>query len=239
MAHVGTATRLDELVDQRARPLRARGRATRARARGPGGARGTARARLLEVVGDGEVAAGGERRAPGRRGTRPASRASRRRARWTACARVSSTTPSRSRAARRRRGSSRRASWRSRTSARSTHRLRARATGSPPARSRSSSRSIGRLRVADAQMRSRKRSICDSGSGYVPKCSGGFCVAMTMNGCVELVRGVVDRDLAFAHRLEQRRLRARRGAVDLVGEDDVREDRAALELEHLAAPGCR
>ncbi len=34
-------------------------------------------------------------------------------------------------------------------------------------------------------------------------------------------RHAVDRDLALAHRLEQRRLRARRGAVDLVGEQHV------------------
>ena len=36
----------------------------------------------------------------------------------------------------------------------------------------------------------------------------------------------VDRDLALLHRLEQRRLRLRRRAVDLVGEHDVREHRA-------------
>jgi len=29
---------------------------------------------------------------------------------------------------------------------------------------------------------SKKRSSCDSGSGYVPACSCGFCVASTMNG---------------------------------------------------------
>src|SRR5262249_13834749 len=36
-------------------------------------------------------------------------------------------------------------------------------------------------------------------------------------------------------RLEQRGLRARRGAVDLVREDEVREDRARLEAEPVAA----
>ena len=30
--------------------------------------------------------------------------------------------------------------------------------------------------------RIRKRSSCDSGSGYVPWCSTGFCVAITMKG---------------------------------------------------------
>ena len=39
-------------------------------------------------------------------------------------------------------------------------------------------------------------------------------------------RDAVDRDLALLHALEQRRLRARRGAVELVGEHDVREHRA-------------
>ena len=41
----------------------------------------------------------------------------------------------------------------------------------------------------------------------------------------------VGRDLALLHRLEQRRLRLGRRAVDLVGEHDVREDRALAELE--------
>jgi hypothetical protein len=39
------------------------------------------------------------------------------------------------------------------------------------------------------------------------------------------------------HRLEQRALRLRRGAVDLVGEDDVGEDRALAERERLVRPG--
>ena len=51
----------------------------------------------------------------------------------------------------------------------------------------------------------------------------------------ELVRLPLDRDGALLHRLEQRRLRAGRGAVDLVGEEDVREDDARHEdlLAHL------
>jgi hypothetical protein len=51
----------------------------------------------------------------------------------------------------------------------------------------------------------------------------------------EVVAHPVHADLVLAHRFEQRRLRARRGAVDLVGEQDVREDRAAVELEGLLA----
>ena len=42
---------------------------------------------------------------------------------------------------------------------------------------------------------------------------------------------LADRDRLLLHRLEQRRLRLGRGAVDLVGEHDVREDRPVLELE--------
>ena len=41
----------------------------------------------------------------------------------------------------------------------------------------------------------------------------------------------VDRDLVLRHRFEQRRLRLWHGAVDLVDEHDVREDRAGPELE--------
>ena len=41
-----------------------------------------------------------------------------------------------------------------------------------------------------------------------------------------LVADAVNRDLALLHRLEQRRLRLGRGPVDLVGQHDLREDRA-------------
>ena len=46
---------------------------------------------------------------------------------------------------------------------------------------------------------------------------------------------VVDRHGAFVHRFEQRRLGLGRGPVDLVGEDDVGEDRPRVELEALRA----
>ena len=79
--------------------------------------------------------------------------------------------------------------------------------------------------------RSRKRSSCASGSGNVPSSSIGFCVASTRNGRGSAHRHAVDGDLLLLHRLEQRALRARRRAVDLVGEDDVRDERAGAELE--------
>ena len=44
-------------------------------------------------------------------------------------------------------------------------------------------------------------------------------------------RDAVDGDLALGHRFEERRLRLRHRAVDLVDEHDVREDRARPELE--------
>ena len=47
------------------------------------------------------------------------------------------------------------------------------------------------------------------------------------------MRVIVHRDLRFVHRFEQRGLRFRRGAVDFVGDDDVREDRSGLEFEAL------
>jgi hypothetical protein len=46
------------------------------------------------------------------------------------------------------------------------------------------------------------------------------------------------RHAVLLHRLEERRLRLGRRAVDLVGEDDVREDRAAHEAEHAAPRGA-
>ncbi len=48
---------------------------------------------------------------------------------------------------------------------------------------------------------------------------------------LERARPPLDRHLALLHRLEQRRLRLRRSAVDLVGEQQVGEDRAGAELE--------
>jgi hypothetical protein len=72
-------------------------------------------------------------------------------------------------------------------------------------------------------MRIMKRSSCDSGSGKVPTCSEGFCVAMTKNGVGRRRVSPFGGDLVLLHRLEQRRLRLRRGAVDLVGEDHLGE----------------
>ena len=47
----------------------------------------------------------------------------------------------------------------------------------------------------------------------------------------QLTSRAFDCDLALPHRLQQRRLGARGGAVDLVGQDDVGEDRARHEFE--------
>ena len=48
---------------------------------------------------------------------------------------------------------------------------------------------------------------------------------------LERMRRVLDRHLPLGHRLEQRGLRLRRSAVDLVAEEQVREDRAGTKLE--------
>ena len=48
---------------------------------------------------------------------------------------------------------------------------------------------------------------------------------------LEQARLALDRDLPLLHRLEQRGLRLRRSAVDLVGEQEVGEDRPGTELE--------
>ena len=75
------------------------------------------------------------------------------------------------------------------------------------------------------------RSSCASGSGYVPSISSGFWVARTKNGASSGEPLASDGDLVLLHRLEQARLGLRGGPVDLVGEDEVREDRPGLELE--------
>ncbi len=51
----------------------------------------------------------------------------------------------------------------------------------------------------------------------------------------ELPRDAVDRHLLLGHRLEERGLRLRHRAVDLVDEEDVREHRARPELEVAVA----
>ncbi len=52
---------------------------------------------------------------------------------------------------------------------------------------------------------------------------------------VQFVRGGAAGDGALLHGFEQRRLRLRRGAVDLVGQHQVGEDRAGLEAQRLGA----
>src|SRR5580698_8362183 len=47
------------------------------------------------------------------------------------------------------------------------------------------------------------------------------------------VRVIIHGDLRFVHRFQQRGLRLRRGAIDFVGHDDVRENRPGLEFEFL------
>ena len=58
----------------------------------------------------------------------------------------------------------------------------------------------------------------------------GFCVAMTRNGGSSCSWSV-DGDAPFGHRFQQRGLRPRRGAVDFVGQHDLREERAGAKLE--------
>ncbi len=50
-------------------------------------------------------------------------------------------------------------------------------------------------------------------------------------GRFERVRCAIDGDAALLHGFEEGGLRLGRGAVDLVGEEDLREDRPVLELE--------
>src|SRR5205085_6606317 len=45
----------------------------------------------------------------------------------------------------------------------------------------------------------------------------------------------LDTHLRFSHRLQQRRLRARRRAIDFIGQQNVGEDRALMKKEMLLA----
>ena len=69
----------------------------------------------------------------------------------------------------------------------------------------------------------------------MPSNSTGFWVASTTNGPRQLVGVHVDGDAALLHALEQARLGLGRGAVDLVDEHDVGEDRPGPELEAVLA----
>ena len=89
------------------------------------------------------------------------------------------------------------------------------------------------LRIAEAHPQQEAVEL-RLGSGKVPSYSIGFCVASTMNGAAS-VGHAVDRDLLLLHRFEQRRLRLGRGAVDLVGQHDLGDDRPGAELELAAA----
>jgi hypothetical protein len=58
---------------------------------------------------------------------------------------------------------------------------------------------------------------------------------MTKNNSDKIPPFALDAHLRLAHRFEQRRLRARRGAVDFVGEQNVGEHRAFVKMELLVA----
>ena len=78
-----------------------------------------------------------------------------------------------------------------------------------------------------------KRSNWASGRLYVPSDSIGFCVAITRNGRSSLWAGAVDRHAILLHDLQQGGVRLGRRAVDFVGQQQLREDRAGPETELL------
>ena len=75
------------------------------------------------------------------------------------------------------------------------------------------------------------RSSCASGSGIGPLVLDRVLGRDHHEGPGELVRVAVDGDMQLLHALEQARLGLRRGAVDLVDEDDVREHGPGVEVE--------
>ena len=61
-------------------------------------------------------------------------------------------------------------------------------------------------------------------------------MASTKNGLLERIGLAADRDLSFLHGFEQCALHFGGGAIDLIGKDQVGEDRAFVSLE-LSALG--
>ena len=174
----------------------------------------------LHVLGNDGVAAGDQR--PGARRAQQADGRARRQARRSirrrcGCGRPA---PARSRAAPARRGSSSTLCCSSRsasTLAIAPSDLTSSRRSTPLSSSRSAA-AAGYPRCT----RIRNRSSCDSGSGKVPTCSCGFCVAMTKNGSGSGIDLPVERHLPLLHGLEQRALRLGRGAVDFIGEHQLR-----------------
>ncbi len=78
-----------------------------------------------------------------------------------------------------------------------------------------------------------KRSSWASGRLYVPSDSIGFCVASTRNGRSSLWLVPLDRHAILLHDLQQRGVRLGRRAVDLVGQQQLREDRAGPKAKLL------
>ena len=66
----------------------------------------------------------------------------------------------------------------------------------------------------------------------------GFSVARTKNGSLERVALPRDGDRVLGHRLEQRALRLGRGAVNLVGQDELTEDRPRCSWKSEPAARC-
>ena len=70
-----------------------------------------------------------------------------------------------------------------------------------------------------------KRSNCASGSGYVPSCSIGILRGGHQERLLQRIGLAAHGDVPLGHRLQQRRLRLRRRAVDFVGQHEVGEHR--------------
>ena len=85
--------------------------------------------------------------------------------------------------------------------------------------------------VAERRRAGRSGRAAPRAAGTCPRARSGSRSRCSEERVRQPPRDAVDRHLALGHRLEQRRLRLRHRAVDLVDEDDVREDRAGPELE--------
>ena len=69
-----------------------------------------------------------------------------------------------------------------------------------------------------------------------PVIFGGILRGNDHKGLLKWMRLIIDGNLCFTHRFQEAALGLRRGAIDLIGQHDVGEDRTRYELKSLFLP---
>ena len=98
---------------------------------------------------------------------------------------------------------------------------------------------LAEARVVDDDLHAGSGRPAPRAAGRCPRTRSGSAWPCTRNGCGTRERLAADRHLVLLHDLEQRRLHLGGRAVDLVGEQEVAEDRAELGVEACRCRGGR